>query len=234
MTFTQAQTRMNFHLGSADTTDPFVTQTDRDSVLNEVYLEYWARVLNVFDYTSDYVKTGNVFTVGLSSEGQWIELEQFEVKMGSLYVPLKRASFGECLLLAGSEGATGTPEQYGTALSSRSMTGAASGTSLFRVSVYPIPTASTTYRGRIKTHRTALSAGADVLAMKDFDADYVCRIAAGRVGAVIGYSAEWLQALLQPVPDKIQHEMNIDDYLRWSLTAAPRRTEDKNSGLPAV
>ena len=220
MTFDEARARFASFMASGDTNEPMIATADRDRMIHEAYFEYYAAFTAFFKYTVDYPFTGNAFNVGQAGERQWIECEQAEVKIGAAYMPLQRGTFGQMMFLAASEGATGTPDQYGMTLVQRNLL---TGLSQFRVAVYPRPVGSTNYRFRVKTYPPELAAGSDVLQLEKLPSDYVCRIASARAGLITGYSEEWAAEVMLPLPDEVKTELLLDKELRWPQTDDPRQ-----------
>lgn len=229
MTFATLRTRYASFLASGDTNEPPISNANRDAMLNEAFIEYDARFGAVFQYTADAVALGatNNFTIGLAANGQWVECEQMEVKVGSAYIPLKRETFGQILSLTAGEGAQRTPESYGMALVSRNQT---TGASLFRVVVYPRPTGTTSYRGRFRPFRSDLVNASDELLMDETAGDRVARIAALRTGLTLGYGVEWGKVTAAPLPSQIKQDLGIDDFVRWSQSE-PRHIGELIDGL---
>lgn len=220
MTFAALRTRFAQFLRSADATDPVISTTDRDTVLNEAFHFYWALYGSSFFYTADRSGSGNTIAFGVAGDNQWIELEQFERKVGTEYMPLKRQTIGQVLALARGEGATGAPEIYGPSLRSRTLS---TTTSQFVIAVYPIPDQSYTYRARIRTWQSDLvNAGEVISSLSDPQADYIARLAAFGAGALLGYGDAWAASVLAPLPDAVRREFALDDYNRWPIST-PRR-----------
>ena len=223
-TLATMRTRFAQFLRSADTTDPPISTTDRDTALNEAFHFYWAMYGIGFFYTADKTSAVSTLVMGVAADNQWIEMEQFERKSGTDYIPLKRQTIGQVLALARGEGATGAPEVYGASLRSRTLLTA---TSLLMFAVYPVPDQSYTYRARIRSFQADLvNAGDIVSSLTDVQVDYIARLAAANVGEVLGYGENWAAAVRAPFEDAVNRELAVDDYNRWPISP-PRRIGEK-------
>ena len=228
MTFATMQGRFQKFMLTVDTIEMPLTTAEQDALINEALIEYYARFGSVFVYGADSLGvSSNVVTLG-GFTGQVIEIEQVELKSGASYIPLKRATPGQLLFLAASEGATGPPEEYAVSLQAQSLS--LNSTEVLLI-VYPIPDASYTVRARGRVHLLDLVAAGDIPPIDDPQADQVCRIAAGRAGLTLGYPREWFDALYAPLPNQIRKELQVDDRARSSASSEPIRVGETVDGI---
>ena len=231
MIFSTLQARFAQFLRSGDTTDPVISTTLRDIMLNEAWRHYEALYGVGFTYSAEIAKSSNVFTVPIGALQVLLEVEMLEIKSLDFipsFGPMSRQTYGQVLSLSRGEGAVGTPSIYATALFSRIMS--ANSTSV-RFAVYPIPDQSYDFRVRYRTlYPVDLSAAGDVISgLTDVQADYIARMAAANAGEILGYGREWVAAIMAPVHDATTHDVKMDDYNRWPQ-AVPRRLSDQPEG----
>ena len=203
MNFAGARTLFASYVLNEDTENKSVSDTDRDTLINEAVLAYHARFAGNFKYTNDLAGgTNNVFNMGLAGDLQWIEHLSIERKVATNYLPLRNAGadgWAKIRMLHRTENVPGPPTQYGIALVSRDIINTRS---IFSVAVYPSPAANTTYRARYRPYAAELSGVNDVLPLDEAQCDAAVRIAALNAGLVLGYSGEWAQKLLTPLNDE--------------------------------
>lgn len=233
MTFDDVRNRFAKFMLTDDTTDPPISTTDRDSLINEAYLEYLARFTNVFRGGNlvDYGYTNPITwqqplvsaLIGIAADGQWIECETVEYTVDTLnYTPLKRVDFFTILQLVSTEGATApAPELYGISLKDRNLI---TGRSRFLITTYPSHfNINGKIRARIRSWPADLANGADVLLADGIQGDYIARIAAMRAGLTLGYGIQWLRNLAAPLPRELQKRLDLDRYDAWSQSEQPRQ-----------
>ena len=212
LSFAGMRTRMSAHLGIEDTVNSAISTTDRDALINEAYLEYFAEFGVPFVLTSEVTSAGSTFNMGIASEGFVMELMALEIQQGARWAPLVGDDYWRIFHIQKTEGMIGTPRSYGAAFNLRDQT---NGYSRWAAAVYPAPSGAFTYRGTVRVLCVELTNSSDNTQLDQSACDAVCRIAALRGGLLLGYDAGWASNLVASIPQQVAQRMALDDLLRY-------------------
>lgn len=204
MLFSEMRTRFAKFMGTEDTVQPAISDTDRDSLLNEALLEYLARFGTVSRYTATVNAAGNSnnFVIGVANDDQWVEC----LSMTRVGRPLERLTFDRATMTEEGEQQSTTPDRYALALVSRTIGGA----SQFKCVVAPRGSGVLGYAARFRPFAAELAAVGDIPEADDEQVDQAVRIAALRAGALLNYGPVWMQQVAAPLPELVRREMQID------------------------